>query len=182
MAHVYYDPEQSTKGALLSAYKQKRRKDPSDSIQHFAIHTPHALPMFKDAPSAKKQKLKDRQDPIKSRKPDLPIAGPTGRKYVPYRVSPSSRFRVNHPIPRGQVGSSVTHHLMKSLISKTGSEREVDPREAILRFAQEAEADPYWFRAYQATQPKPIFDHEALQREAEEERKRAEEEAKKKRT
>jgi len=73
---VYYDPMRSTNGALLSVYKQKRRKDPSDSIQHFAIHTPHALPMFKDQPSAKKQRLKDRQDPVKSRKPDLPLNGP----------------------------------------------------------------------------------------------------------
>jgi hypothetical protein len=73
---VYYDPLRSTNGALLSVYKQKRRKDPSDSIQHFAIHTPHALPMFKDQPSAKKQRLKDRQDPVKSRKPDLPLNGP----------------------------------------------------------------------------------------------------------
>jgi hypothetical protein len=76
VTRVYYDPMRSKNGALLSVYKQKRRKDPSDSIQHFAIHTPHALPMFKDQPSAKKQKLKDRQDPIKSRKPDLPLNGP----------------------------------------------------------------------------------------------------------
>ncbi len=76
MTRVYYDPMRSTNGALLSVYKQKRRKDPSDSIQHFAIHTPHALPMFKDQPSAKKQRLKDRQDPVKSRKPDLPLNGP----------------------------------------------------------------------------------------------------------
>jgi len=79
VAHVYYDVKQSTKGALLSALKVKKRKDPSDDVQYLAIHTPHALPMFKDPPSAKKQKLKDRQDPIKSRKPDLPLDGPGHR-------------------------------------------------------------------------------------------------------
>lgn len=158
VARVYYDPMRSTNGALLSVYKQKRRKDPSDSIQHFAIHTPHALPMFKDQPSAKKQRLKDRQDPVKSRKPDLPLNGP------------------GHA---GHVGSSLTHHMMKTLIKKT--EREVDPREAILKYAQEAEADPYWFRAYKDTQPAPIFNHEALRQEAEEEKKKAEEAEKKKR-
>jgi len=155
VAHVYYDVKQSTKGALLSALKVKKRKDPSDDVQYLAIHTPHALPMFKDPPSAKKQKLKDRQDPIKSRKPDLPLDGP------------------GH---RGHVGSSLTHHMMKTMIKKT--DREEDPREVLLRYAKAAETDPYWFRAYKDTQPAPVFDYEALKQEAEEEQKKSEKQKK----
>jgi hypothetical protein len=34
----------------------------------------------------------------------------------------------------------------------------IDPRERILRHAQEAEQDPYWIApAYKRTQPTPIF-------------------------
>lgn len=37
-------------------------------------------------------------------------------------------------------------------------EDDQDPREAILKYAKEAEEDPYWIApAYSKTQPKPIY-------------------------
>lgn len=40
------------------------------------IHNPHALPLFRDQPSRKRQRDKILKDPIKSHKPELPITGP----------------------------------------------------------------------------------------------------------
>eukprot|EP01099_Mayorella_cantabrigiensis_P007293 TRINITY_DN641_c0_g1_i1.p1 TRINITY_DN641_c0_g1~~TRINITY_DN641_c0_g1_i1.p1 ORF type:complete len:347 (+),score=91.62 TRINITY_DN641_c0_g1_i1:128-1168(+) len=139
---VYYDPALSTKGALLSVVREKRKPDPNDFVPQRAIHNPHALPLFKALPSSKRQREKARKDPIKSKKPDLPVQGPGYN---------------------GQLGSTLTQHLMKTLIKK--NDRNEDPREAILKYAQEAEKNPFWFKAYQKTQPQQIFDYEALEAE-----------------
>lgn len=40
------------------------------------IHNPHALPLFRDQPSRKRQREKILKDPLKSHKPELPITGP----------------------------------------------------------------------------------------------------------
>lgn len=40
------------------------------------IHHPHALPLFRDEPSRKRQREKARSDPMKSKRPDLPVTGP----------------------------------------------------------------------------------------------------------
>lgn len=40
------------------------------------IHNPHALPLFRDQPSRKRQREKILKDPFKSHKPELPITGP----------------------------------------------------------------------------------------------------------
>lgn len=40
------------------------------------IHNPHALPLFRDQPSRKRQREKDLKDPLKSHKPEIPITGP----------------------------------------------------------------------------------------------------------
>ena len=38
--------------------------------------------------------------------------------------------------------------------------REEDPREALLKYAKEAEENPQWIaHVYQKTQPKPVFDY-----------------------
>ncbi|KAF8415564.1 hypothetical protein L210DRAFT_3512336 [Boletus edulis BED1] len=52
----------------------------SDALAAPAILTPHALPMFKDGDGivkgTKRKREKDRQDPRKSRRPELPVTGP----------------------------------------------------------------------------------------------------------
>ena len=48
--------------------------------------------------------------------------------------------------------------MSKLLVTRKPDERDKDPRGAILRHAAVAAANPYWVSpAYQATQPKPIF-------------------------
>lgn len=46
--HVLYSPERSEKGALLCAGKKNRPKNPLDFQPTPIIHTPGALPMFRD--------------------------------------------------------------------------------------------------------------------------------------
>jgi len=53
---------------------------------------------------------------------------------------------------------------MKNYI-KRDTAREEDPREAILKYAKEAEEDPYYMAVYNKTQPKPIFDTSYLEEE-----------------
>lgn len=48
---------------------------------------------------------------------------------------------------------------MKHYIKKDVS-RDEDPREALLKYAKEAEENPYFFAAYKKTQPKPIFEED----------------------
>jgi hypothetical protein len=93
--------------------------------------------------SLKRRAEKTRADPVKSRCPELPVVG-HGRG--------------------GRVGSSLTAHLMKTLIKDTT--REEDPREALLRHARAAEANPIWVGpAYQHTQPRPVSSEEVYQEE-----------------
>lgn len=40
------------------------------------IHNPHALPLFRDQPSRKRQREKILKDPLKSHKPEVPMNGP----------------------------------------------------------------------------------------------------------
>ena len=97
--HVLYSPEYSTKGALLSVGRRARRKESADFMLTGNIQTPHALPLFQAAPSKRKQMEKDRRDPIKSRKPQPPLAGVTGAQ--------------------GRVSDNSTQHfMMKTIIAK----------------------------------------------------------------
>jgi hypothetical protein len=43
------------------------------------------------------------------------------------------------------------------------NQRDMDPREALLRYAKESETDPLWVApAYQDTQPKPVFEQSGM--------------------
>jgi WD40 repeat protein len=85
---VFYDAKWSTKGAKLPVSKGLRKTDdltlllnsraPQGSAGVLGeIRTPHALPIFQTTveKSTKRKREKDRQDPIKSRRPDLPGTG-----------------------------------------------------------------------------------------------------------
>jgi WD40 repeat protein len=76
----FYDEKRSMRGAklcIVKAYRKKKQTEVSGSIQ---IITPHALPMFRQekSRSLRKQMEKDRLDPVKSRRPDLPITSGQG--------------------------------------------------------------------------------------------------------
>ncbi|MCD7471289.1 hypothetical protein HAX54_011624 [Datura stramonium] len=105
------------------------------------IHNPHALPLFRDQPSRKRQREKVLKDPLKSHKPELPMTGPG----FGGRVGSTK-------------GSLLTQYLLKQggLIKETWMEE--DPREAILKHADAAAKDPkYIAPAYADTQPEPLF-------------------------
>jgi len=138
---VLYSPVTSLNGAKLLLSKGPPRKvtieDMSDALAAPTILTPHALPMFRDLDpgrGTKRKREKDRMDPRKSRRPELPVTGP-GRG--------------------GRVGASATQHVVQNLVRDTT--RDVDPREALLRYAEVADRDAQWTGAWKINQPKPVF-------------------------
>lgn len=90
--------------------------------------------------SWKVQEMKDRKDPVKSRRPDLPITGPGA----------GGRLAAS--------GSTYASFIAKNIATRNKLNDTMDPRESLLRHAKEASENPYWVSpAYAATQPKPIF-------------------------
>ncbi|XP_058101393.1 uncharacterized protein LOC131245743 [Magnolia sinica] len=139
--HILYDPTLSERGALVCVARAPRKKSIDDFEAKPVIHNPHALPLFRDQPSRKRQREKALKDPLKSHKPDLPVTGPG----FGGRVGSTK-------------GSLLTQYLLKQggMIKETWMEE--DPREAILKYADVAAKDPkYIAPAYQDTQPEPVF-------------------------
>lgn len=138
---VYYDNSRSSRGAKLCVVKTRRKVKQVEVVAAQQILTPHALPMFRQEKpkSIRKQMERDRQDPVKSRRPDLPISSGQGG-----RVATS--------------GGTLSSYVIRNLGLSKRVEDDQDPREAILRYAKEAEENPYWVSpAYSKTQPTPIF-------------------------
>lgn len=122
-----YSPEHSLNGAKLLANKTHIKKatveSMSTSVLQPQIITPHALPMFRDgedARSTKRKREKERLDPRKSKRPELPITGP-GKG--------------------GRVGASATQHVVQNLFRDTTRDQDVsflinasDEREKTLVF------------------------------------------------
>lgn len=112
---VLYSPTSSLNGAKLPLSKGPPRKvtieDMSDALAQPAIITPHALPMFREGEIArgtgKRKREKDRSDPRKSRRPELPVTGP-GKG--------------------GRVGASATQHVVQNLVKDTTREEDVRGR------------------------------------------------------
>ena len=109
---VLYSPASSLNGAKLPLSKGPPRKatieDVSDALAQPAIITPHALPMFREGEIArgtgKRKREKERSDPRKSRRPELPVTGP-GKG--------------------GRVGASATQHVVQNLVKDTTREEDV---------------------------------------------------------
>lgn len=74
--HILYDPTLSERGALVCVARAPRKKSVDDFQAQPVIHNPHALPLFRDQPSRKRQREKMLKDPLKAHKPELPITGP----------------------------------------------------------------------------------------------------------
>ena len=104
----------SLNGAKLLLSKGPPRKvtveDMSDAVTAPTVLTPHALPMFRDLDpgnGSKRKREKERQDPRKSRRPELPVTGP-GRG--------------------GRVGASATQHIVQNLVRDTTRDVDVSGR------------------------------------------------------
>ncbi|XP_012259386.2 gastrulation defective protein 1 homolog [Athalia rosae] len=138
---AYYDPKRSMRGAKLCVVKSHHKQKHIEIMSTQQIITPHALPLFRqDRPkSVRKQMEKDRLDPVKSHRPDLPITSGQGG-----RVASS--------------GGTLSSYVIRNLGLSKRIEDDQDPREAILKYAKDAAENPYWISpAYQKTQPKTIF-------------------------
>ncbi|XP_028174617.1 gastrulation defective protein 1 homolog [Ostrinia furnacalis] len=137
----YYDQKRSLRGAKLCVVKTHRKKHSVEVMSSQQIITPHALPLFRQEKlrTSKKRMEKDRLDPLKSRRPDLPITSGQGG-----RVAAS--------------GSTLSSFVIRNLGLSKRVDDEQDPREAILKYAKDAEENPFWVApAYKKTQPKAIF-------------------------
>jgi len=137
----YYDAQKSLRGATLCAFKVKRKIKQVEVVSAQQIISPHVLPMYRQEKqkTSKKRLEKDRLDPVKSRRPDLPISQGSGG-----RVASS--------------GSTLSSYVIRNLGLSKRVEDDQDPREAILKFAKDAAENPYWVTpAYSQTQPQPIF-------------------------
>ena len=117
---VLYSPSTSVNGAKLPLNKGPPRKatieDMSDAVAAPTILTPHALPMFRDGDGlvrgSKRKREKERMDPRKSKRPELPVTGP-GRG--------------------GRVGASATQHVVQNLVRDTT--RDEDVRVSVVSFS-----------------------------------------------
>ncbi|XP_037954493.1 gastrulation defective protein 1 homolog [Teleopsis dalmanni] len=141
LVKCYYDEKRSIRGAKLCVVKTHRKKKYTEMGGVSQIITPHALPMFRQEKSkSSRTKLeKERLDPVKSRRPDLPITSGQGG-----RVASS--------------GGTLSSYVIRNLGLSKRVDDDQDPREAILKYAKEAEENPYWIApAYKKTQPTPIF-------------------------
>ncbi|CAG9840345.1 unnamed protein product [Diabrotica balteata] len=137
----YYDERKSLRGATLCVIKHHRKAQHSEIVSSQQIITPHALPLFRQErrKTSRKQMEKDRLDPVKSKRPDLPITSGQGG-----RVASS--------------GGTLSSYVIRNLGLSKRVEDDQDPREAILKYAKEAEENPYWITpAYKNTQPKQTY-------------------------
>ncbi|XP_038048587.1 WD repeat-containing protein 70-like [Patiria miniata] len=144
-AKIFYDPNKSHRGAKLCVVKKKRKVKELDIVRNESIITPHMLRMYrKDQPKllmSYKQSQKDRQDPVKSHRPDLPLKSGRGGRV-------------------GSGGASLSSYVAK--VIAVNKKDDSNPREAILRHAKEASDNPFWISpAYSETQPKAIFQEES---------------------
>lgn len=77
----YYDEKRSIRGAKLCVTKTHRKKKHAEMVRVTQVITPHALPMFRQekSRSLRKKLEKERLDPVKSHRPDLPITSGQGK-------------------------------------------------------------------------------------------------------
>uniref|UniRef100_A0A7S3QJ26 FHA domain-containing protein n=1 Tax=Chaetoceros debilis TaxID=122233 RepID=A0A7S3QJ26_9STRA len=128
---VFYDSKWSIKGAKLPVAKGLRKTDdltlllnsraPQGSASVLGeIKTPHSLPIFRDNTEkpTKRKREKDRQDPIKSKRPDLPGTG--------IKVSEGTSANMNFQ-----------QSVLTSAIAKNKNIAGKDPREELFKYSAE---------------------------------------------
>lgn len=153
---MLYSPLTSVNGAKMVVARGPRKKvtieDAMQTLLGVPILTPGAQSALADGDESvltgKRKRERGKIDPRKLRRPELPVSGP-GRG--------------------GRVGASATQHVVQNLVRDTT--RDEDPREALLKYADLADKDPKWTKAWRATQPNPIFQHEDVEeKDSDEER------------
>lgn len=145
--HLFYDPDRSWHGALLCAGRAPRKADAADvNLGIGPVITPGAGE-YQMAPKRKKQM--ERKQAASSHRPD--VSG--GEKHLP------------------TLRNAVSQQLIKQFITIDVDvhQKDHDPRQEVLKYAEEAEKNPKIFgAAYKATQPVPVFQsHPTDEEEAE---------------
>lgn len=137
--HVFYDPSYSARGALLCAGRTARRTDAviDGGTLSGPVIAPHAM-------GGRKRRARGaavvEQEAGAVMRPQLPPPREAGGG------------------PAAHGGSVFTKYLVKNLGSVP--DLGADPREAILKYAEEAKSDPVFTKAYARTQPVKIFETE----------------------
>jgi WD40 repeat protein len=119
---LFYDPLLSRHGALLTASRTPRRKDPMDYIPVApqavgVIINPHALPMFRDPSQKRPRRGEEDLKPGELRRPGKPVNGPGSQ------TESVSRAR---------------HHFTEMFMEgrlKTSNLRDQDSRVELLKYA-----------------------------------------------
>ena len=146
-----YDATRSARGLLTCVGRKPRATSRSDFVrvdEGKTAYAPHALPMFREPMPGRKapgdSERARRKDPVKTKMPLNTGAGARGAAGA---------------LGAGTGGTLLTQHIMRNndMLGEKNW-RQNDPREAILRHAADAEANPWRTNnAYAETQPKPIF-------------------------
>ncbi|KAF6772624.1 hypothetical protein AHF37_08505 [Paragonimus kellicotti] len=174
-ANVHYDPQVSHNGALLCAARQataasrRRRLGGSE-----AYMKPYLLTYNEDTVRlARKNKKVVNQPGLETQVAMAALNAQiqTERQTAAALANQKAKARV--PVLEETLGNrvgSLHQYMVQQIVLKKNEadERaEKDIRGAILRHADEAKAKPFWTKAYQKTQPNPIFHdpHEDLKKD-----------------
>ena len=101
--------------------------------------------MFKKdrARSLPSMRIKNRNDPVKSHRPELPLTGTS--KYLLIFVYLYIFISTAGMGGRtAQHGGTLSSYIVKQIALQKVSEIQEDPRQALLKYAKVASDDPYW--------------------------------------
>eukprot|EP00730_Choanoeca_flexa_P018636 TRINITY_DN9073_c0_g1_i1.p1 TRINITY_DN9073_c0_g1~~TRINITY_DN9073_c0_g1_i1.p1 ORF type:complete len:636 (+),score=134.05 TRINITY_DN9073_c0_g1_i1:136-1908(+) len=159
---VLFDPVKSDRGAKLCATRAPRKADPLDmqfGNLNSAALDPYMMEEMRkggwmEKRSAGARKAMMRKDAVASRMPERPIESERG-------VGKQGRTL--------SYSGSISQYVAKR--AAYDPTRDSDPREALLKYADVAETDPQFVnKAYSETQPKTLYNFEALEQEEDKEK------------
>ena len=138
--HVLYNPELSTKGAMMVMSKAPKRRHVDDD-QNFTTDIAEGISGDSISAGGRIQN---------SDRPDKPNTGLTvsGRSRDPRRP----HIPLTTPFAKSQPDEE---HIRNNI--PLSSMRDEDPREALLRYADKAKDDPLFTNAWKTTQPKTLY-------------------------
>ncbi|EPQ30642.1 uncharacterized protein PFL1_01543 [Pseudozyma flocculosa PF-1] len=133
--HVFYSPEASVNGALLAVGRKPRQRNPFNvDLSPVDVPADATLPQSNAAKRRRLEKM--RADPVASRMPQRPMEG-KGKG--------------------GRIGAAAMQHVVQNLYRTADDTRSQDPREALLKYAEQAEKDPIYTKVWKETQPKTLY-------------------------
>ncbi|CAF2596205.1 unnamed protein product [Rotaria sp. Silwood2] len=139
---IFYDTIRSKQGALLFANREERQKKANDFFINMNIINPHALPLYRQdrVRNLSVIRMKNREDPVKSKRPDLPVSG----------AGSGGRIGVH--------GGTLSSYIVKNIALQKPPAQKEDSRAILLSYQEKCEQNPYWVApAYSKSQPKAIF-------------------------